>query len=168
MNRRALVAVIVAVIVLAVAAVSLLARGPAVAVYTVEIAGVITVDEPVAPGTGYAYTLEGRPGEVHVRHFVAGGVASVGDLLLAGSGPPTWGVGARPSGYDPDCWLLLADGRVDGDWIEVNVGNDSSNGGIESHLRIPKAPTFTGVTPSGDLRGMFVCIDHTGTAVSSD
>ncbi len=163
MSKWVIVGVIGVVLAWILLGVGELKRKP-VAVYTVTLAGVITAERSGAPGAGYFYTLDGRPGEVQVSSFIASSVAAIGDLLLAGDETPTWGYAGRPSGDDPACWQVAARGRVDGDWIEITLSN--ARGGIETHLRIPKAHDFTGVTPDGSLGGRFLCLDRTGTARS--
>lgn len=166
MSRWIVGGAIVVVLVWVLLGVGELTRKP-VAVYTVTLAGVITAHGSDAAGEGTIYTLDGRAGKVHVSAFPAGSVAAIGDLLLAGDEMPTWGYAAVLREPGSSCWQVPASGHVDGDWIEVMIGWDSSNGGIETHLRIPKAPDFTGVAPDGSLIGHSACLDRTGTARSS-
>ena len=128
--------------------------------YTVEVAGVVSATDS---GT---YSLEGRTGDLRVS-FIASGAAQVGDVLLAGDGSPTWGYSAR---FVVDgCWRVRADSRVDGAWIDANIGDSGGRPGVDIHLMIPKADTFDGpLGPNGQVLGFALCLDRTGMVVSAE
>jgi hypothetical protein len=126
--------------------------------YTVAVAGVVTVHDSAV------YTLEGRPGTVTV-FFVAGGAAQVGDLLLAGSGSPTWGYSVPPVGGG--CWSIRATSHVDGAWIDANIGDLGGKKGVDIHLRIPISQVFDRTLgANGELPGLGLCLDSMGKAVT--
>jgi len=128
--------------------------------YTVAVAGVVTVHDSAV------YTLDGRPGTLTVS-FIADGAAEIGDLLLAGDGSPTWGYRAPPS--DHGCWSIRATSRIDGAWIDANIGELGGKPGVDIHIRVPKSGAFTGdLGSNGQVLGLNLCLDSAGTAVSAD
>jgi hypothetical protein len=132
--------------------------------YTVAIAGLITGQ----PGTSspLSYALEGRPGEVQIKDFIAGAVGTVGDVLLAGTGQPTWGFTAQAGGTD--CWVATGDARVDGSWIELHTAGSNLRAGVAIFIRIPKAASFDSPTDAtGHLLGNSLCVNSHGEVVAA-
>jgi hypothetical protein len=128
--------------------------------YTVAVAGVVTFHDAAV------YTLEGRPGTVTVS-FIADGAAEVGDLLLAGVGSPTWGYRAAPAASG--CWSVRAESRIEGAWIDANIGELGGRPGVDIHIRIPKSDAFTNSVRSSDqVLGLNLCLDSAGKVVSAD
>lgn len=128
--------------------------------YTVAVAGV------VAETDSANYVLEGRPGSLHIS-FIASAAAGVGDLLLAGEGQSTWGYAARRIGSE--CWSIRADSRLDGAWIDANIGDAGGRPGVDIHIRVPKANDFKGgIDPNGQVLGIALCFDSAGTAISAE
>jgi hypothetical protein len=128
--------------------------------YTVAVAGIVTATDSAA------YTLEGHTQNLQVT-FIASGAAQVGDVLLAGNGSPTWGYSARLVGGG--CWRVRAESRVDGAWIDANIGDSGGRPGVDIHLRIPKSDTFTaGLGPNGQVLGVALCLDSNGRVFSAE
>jgi hypothetical protein len=127
--------------------------------YTVTVAGVVAQSE------SGNYTLEGRSGSLRVS-FIASAAASIGDVLLAGDGASTWGYAARKIG---DCWTIRATSRVEGDWIDANIGDAGGRPGVDIHLRIPKADNFKGgMSQDGQILGNALCVDAEGKVESAE
>ena len=132
--------------------------------YTVAVAGLITEQ----PGTSspLTYTLQDRPGDVQVKDFIAGGVATIGDVLLAGTGQPTWGFTARAG--TPDCWVAAGDARVDGSWIELRTLGNNLRPRVAIFIRIPKAPSFDSPTDAtSHLLGNSLCLNRRGEVLAA-
>jgi hypothetical protein len=111
------------------------------------------------------YTLEGHAGTLNVT-FIASAAARVGDVLLAGDGSSTWGYAAPRFGGR---WCIRATSRVDGAWIEANIGDVGGRPGVDIHIRIPKADDFAaGLVSNGEILGNAVCLDSGGRAVSAE
>jgi hypothetical protein len=104
-----------------------------------------------APGTSSAlsYTVEGRPGEVHIEDFIGGGVA----------------------GRDPAIGRSSSRGenaRVDGAWIELDTGGNNLRPGVAIYIRIPKAASFDSPTDgTGHLLGNSLCLSSRGEVVAA-
>jgi hypothetical protein len=126
--------------------------------YTVAVAGVVTATDSAR------YTLKGHAGTLNVS-FIASGAAGVGDVLLAGDGSSTWGYAARLFGGR---WCIRATSRVDGAWIEANIGDLGGRPGVDIHIRIPKADDFKAGLDGNTILGNNLCLDGAGRAVSAD
>jgi hypothetical protein len=160
-RRRLILVGVAAALVLGGVGAYALAPHREVASYTVAVAGLVTAKDSAE------YTLEGHAGTLHVT-FIASAAAAVGDVLLAGEGSPTWGYAARKLGNG--CWVVRATSRLDGAWLDANIGDAGGTPGLDIHLRIPKADDFVaGLGPNGSsVLGNSVCLDSEGRAVSAD
>lgn len=137
---------------------------PPTETYTVAVAGVVNSQPRTT--SPLSYTVEGREQQIEVKDFVAGSAATVGDVLLAGDGRPTWGFTARRG--DPDCWVVTGDARIDGSWIDLDTGGNVVRPGVAIHVRIPKALEFNSpVGTSGRLLGNVLCVNRNGEVVAA-
>jgi hypothetical protein len=160
MNRRILIAVAVILLLGAVAFAYQSLAAPHIETYTVGIAGVVAAQD--ADGV----TIDGQASKVHVTSMITGGAPLVGDVLLAGGEGSSWGYAARPA--EAGCWRVGGQGRVDGDWVEVDVGQPVGRPGTDIHLRIPISPDFKSPLASdGHLLGQALCLDRTGKVISA-
>jgi hypothetical protein len=96
------------------------------------------------------------------------GMLGEGDLLLAGTSPTRWaatfpGGIEGPAGLKP-CYEVLGRAWDRGDHLEISY--DTGDGPIT--LTVAKAPTWTslGTEDSGQLIGVYTCLDANGRAVA--
>lgn len=125
--------------------------------YTPSVAGVVVA---ILPGGGYV--LEGGETKSHVD-FVSGGAAAVGDLLLAGDGPSTWGYAVSSWPDPPGCYEVQAEGVKTGGLIDADLGVPGTNPGHDVHLLLRVVDGFDSpVASSGRVLGLHLCLDRTG------
>jgi hypothetical protein len=132
--------------------------------HPIEVVGVVASEKTGGQGsvTEVSVTFDDGRTFTYNTHYriLAGGRPHVGDLLLAGSKPTPWTIGASPeipsSALPVGCYLLNENGTEHETTVELDIG-----------LTVPKAPNFeTQPVPGvGEHWRGALCLDREGRAL---